>query len=405
MKERIRKLILLRVLVLVLAAVLATGTLTGCTEEVTEWELTEWNIPQITILTGPGAPFGLDAKWGVDRAVKEINDAGGINGVPVKVTHYDTAFDPVKAVQVMAEVLGTNPLVIVGPMDQTGGEASGDLAVDEGVPFMTSFAAPYLRARFEPWSASLYPDSDKACAVGTREYLRLNPDVKSVVEIYCPMSAAHVMNIEEQEKMLDELGITVLGKIEVTFGQLDLGPQAVQAMALEPDAYLSMLNVAEYALFCKALYERGMTEGRRIVAGAGVTGGYLFEAGEGFIEDTYIWDNYDFTSTSPQWQAYVAAYEAEHDGQFPYSLAIHGQYEAVYAIKAAIEELGITGDPEKLAEERLAIRDFLWNAKDIIDPMGEKWSYTEGEKVRDPMYMYQVHNNELQLVDTFSPEW
>jgi hypothetical protein len=191
--------------------------------------------------------------------------------------------------------------------------------------------------------------------------------------------------------------------VEVTIGSLDFGPQAVKTIALKPDGLYSHLNVGEHPRFCKALYERGMKQGWRVCAGMGANGGAMYELGRGFLEDTYIWDFYDFGSTNARWQAYVDAYEADHDGQFPFSAAIHGQYEAVYAIKAAFEDLGITGDPDKRAEERIAIRDYLWNAQDIDDPQGQKWSYKNGQKIRT-LLMFQIKNNELELVSTVVPE-
>jgi branched-chain amino acid transport system substrate-binding protein len=387
-------LILLPFLLVMLVAGIAFAT--GDKEEVA---VEEWWFPQITIMTGPAAVFGLEAAWGVNRAVEEINAAGGIAGKPVKVTQYDTAYDPAKAVQVMTQALGKKPLAIIGPMDQTGAEAACGLAVKQGVPFMTSLAAPYLRDKFAPWGCSLYPDSGEGFAVGTAEWIKLNPDIKSVVLFYAPASAAHVMQMEEQEKMLMKLGIEIKEKIEVSFGQVDLGPQAVKALSLNADGYGSMLNAPEYARMCKAFFERGMTEGRRISNGAGAVSSTLFEMGEGYLEGTFLWDLYNYESDTDRWNAYVDAYKAEHDGKRPLSMAIHGQYEAVYALKKAIEDLGITGDPAKLEEERLAIRDYLWNAQDIDDPEGKKWSYDNGKKVRT-MYLYEIRNNTPKLIDT-----
>jgi branched-chain amino acid transport system substrate-binding protein len=360
--------------------------------------VSEWSIPNISITTGPGAAFGLDAAWGVDRAVTEINQAGGIEGKPVKITRYDTAYDPAKAVVAMTQVLGTNPLVIVGPMDDVSIDSSGDLAIKAGVACMSSITTD-SRPRFTPWVASLYPESDTYAAIGTEEWLRLNPDIKSVVIFYAPQASSHIRQMAAQEPVLAKLGIKVLAKIECTVGQIDFGPQAVKAIALKPDGYYSHLNVMEEPLLCQALYQRGMTEGRRICCGAGATGGAMFELGKGFLEDTYLWDVYNFASTDPGWLACVAAYKAEHSGQFPYSMAIWGQYEAVYAVKAAFESLKITGDPNKLAQERIAIRDFLWNAKDVHGAQGSTWSWVNGVKA-NPLFMYQIKNNECKLVNT-----
>ena len=86
--------------------------------------------------------------------------------------------------------------------------------------------------------------------------------------------------------------------------------------------------------------------------------------------------------------------EAEHPGVFPYSTAMLGHYEAVYALKAALETLEITGDPTKRTEERIEIRDFLFNATDIPGVQGNSWSNVEGIKT-GPTYLFQIKNNGL----------
>lgn len=399
---RAHKLISLGVMILVLATVLVAGGLFGCTtpaeQEEEEPPIEEWNIPQICILTGPAASFGLEAVWGVERAIKEINDAGGIRGLPVRVMVYDTAYDPAKAVTVMTQVLGTEPLVIIGPMDQTGAEVSGDLAVQEGVPFITSLASDELREIFAPWGCSLYPDNKYMIQAGVREYLQLNPDIKSVVWFYCPASSGHVELTGYAEEELERLGVELLGKIECTFGQLDFGPTAIKAMDLNPEGYISTLNAPEGAGLAIELYERGMTEGRRFCSTFGASSAIYYDLAEGYLEDTYIFDPYSMDYEGAEWQAYVEAFMDDHDGGLPYSMAISGQYDAVYAIKAAIESLEITGDPERLSEERIAIRDFLWNAVSLRGCQGP-YDYVAGQKV-GLLHLFQIHDNVPVLIKT-----
>ena len=45
----------------------------------------EWTIPFLNSLTGAIASIGEYLEWGAERAAKEINDAGGIKGKPVRI--------------------------------------------------------------------------------------------------------------------------------------------------------------------------------------------------------------------------------------------------------------------------------------------------------------------------------
>lgn len=403
MKGRMQKLILSVLVVLMVTALFSLGGFTDCApaEEAPAPVVSEWNIPQLTILTGPGAFFGLEAKWGAERAVSEINAAGGIRGVPVKLTQYDTAYDPAKAVAATTRVV-EDSLVILGPMAGTTGEAAAAIAVEEGVPIITSLCFPHVRQRFAPWGCSVYGDMGAGHVAAITEWLRLNPDIKSLVIFYNPPQISHVWGVEEIEKHLDEWGIELLGKIEATLGQLEWGPSAAKAMALNPDGYYGTINAEDQARLAKELYERGMTDGRRICRDCGSNSGALYELGKGYIEGSYIWDFYRLDYPSARWQAYVEAFKADHDNAHPYSMAIHGHYDAMYAIKAAFEACEITGDPGKLAEEQAKIKDFLYNTGNVEGIQGT-WSWKNGQMLR-PVYLFQIRDNVPVLVSTTSPE-
>src|SRR5918992_925783 len=49
-------------------------------------------------LTGGTATFGISTKEGIDLAIKQINEAGGVLGKKVRVVHEDTQSRPEEAV-------------------------------------------------------------------------------------------------------------------------------------------------------------------------------------------------------------------------------------------------------------------------------------------------------------------
>src|SRR5579864_9450747 len=77
----------------------------------------EWDIPFLNAITGPIAAIGEYLEWGAERAAKEINDAGGIKGKPVKIVPVDTALDPQKGSTEMARLV-KDTLVAIGPVPE-----------------------------------------------------------------------------------------------------------------------------------------------------------------------------------------------------------------------------------------------------------------------------------------------
>jgi len=61
--------------------------------------------------------------------------------------------------------------------------------------------------------------------------------------------------------------------------------------------------------------------------------------------------------------------------------------DAVYSIKTAIETLKITGDPQKLAQERKTIDHFLYNSPEL-QGLQFKYRNVNGEKVAPRSYRY-----------------
>jgi branched-chain amino acid transport system substrate-binding protein len=75
-------------------------------------------IGYLPALTGPSSSTGIGINRGIQLAVKEINDAGGIDGRPLELITRDTQSDPTKAVNGAAELTrGQNVGVVLGPVN------------------------------------------------------------------------------------------------------------------------------------------------------------------------------------------------------------------------------------------------------------------------------------------------
>ena len=94
-------------------------------------------VGYLPALTGPSSSTGIGINRGIQLAVKEINDAGGIDGRQVELITRDTQSDPTKAVNGAAELTrGQKVSVVFGPVNS--GES---LAV---VPLLARTNTPQL---------------------------------------------------------------------------------------------------------------------------------------------------------------------------------------------------------------------------------------------------------------------
>ena len=107
--------------------------LSGCQQPAPK----EWTIPFLNSLTGAIASIGEYLEWGAERAAKEINDAGGIKGKPVRIVGVDTALDPQKGSTEMARLV-KDTLVALGPVPEPVIMAAMPIAVENGMPSITA---------------------------------------------------------------------------------------------------------------------------------------------------------------------------------------------------------------------------------------------------------------------------
>lgn len=355
----------------------------------------EWEIPLMSVLTGPVAFAGLPAVWGAKFAARQINEEGGIRGIPVKIVQYDTAFNPVNAISQMSRLVDDS-LYIMGPFDGPGATAAGPIAAESEVPFFSAMSRPAIRAKCQPWGISNMQDSAEGSVVAVREWIKLNPDIKSVAAFYMPADPAQAEEYNLMKEQLIKMGIQVKGPIEIQTGQLDMGSTAVRALNLKADGYFAIMRTHEYVKLATELHNRGMTDGRRLITTFAAFSGQLFKIGEGMIENTYIWNKINANHQGKSWQTLVKAYKADHKGQAPVISTVTFHYDIIYALKNAFETLKITGDPDKRKEEQRKIAEYLFNSPMQKGTIADfRW---KNGKMLAPYHLFQIRNNKAVFV-------
>ncbi len=71
-------------------------------------------IPAVLAMTGSGAFLGSGEKQSLELAEKSINAAGGIQGRPLQFEFYDDQSTPQVSVQLVSQIVGAKPPVILG---------------------------------------------------------------------------------------------------------------------------------------------------------------------------------------------------------------------------------------------------------------------------------------------------
>lgn len=317
-------------------------------------------IGHISVSSGFLKSVGEPSNVAVDIAVKEINDAGGINGKPIELFRYDTGSDP-KQAAVAARTLAQDDevLAIVGPF--SSGEANVALNDAERLKVLmlpTSSSAPGL-TEGKTYGWRLTEDEKK-------QFGRLLAAMK---EKGLPMATAEIVYVSDEvvangagtklyPALLAEAGVKVGDPIPVQWKTFDMSAQVAKIVQSNPD-FVAVAALPEHASKLIAELNRqgykGRVIGSQIFADPNVL--ELFgPEGDGTLLVAGFWKGRTEAS-----QKFNDEFVAEAEARGIHKLGAHHSdaqaYDTVYLVKQLMEAAGTTGDPDKLKEERQALVD------------------------------------------------
>ena len=118
-----------------------------------------WRIGALVPLTRPGwVEAGQHLLAGLELAVHEVNDAGGIAGRPLELVVADTAADPQKATAAVDELAQLGVAALAGEYHSVVARAAAARADVLGLPFLCSSAVlDALTEQSTDWVARLAP--------------------------------------------------------------------------------------------------------------------------------------------------------------------------------------------------------------------------------------------------------
>jgi branched-chain amino acid transport system substrate-binding protein len=383
---------------LIAGAFLLAGCQQGGTAKV-RVKVKEWDIPFLNCLTGPIASIGEFLEWGAERAAKEINDAGGLSGKPVKVIGVDTALDPQKGVAEMSRIV-QNSLVALGPVPEPVIMAAMPIAVENQMMSFTATTSLEYAEKFFPWTVSWFPKTEDRLPPLVTAWAELNPQMKSVAQFlgnYGPwpgMAAAHKVGLEKA-------GIKVLNDVDVPQDAVTFGPLVVKALNQKPDGIIISCWPEKAAKIVQELKSRGWKNMGRILLFSSADDAALYSTGGADLNGVIIYNYINVDVDNPRWNAFKEAYAKDHNGMQPPSLSTN-YYDAVYMIKEAIEKSGVTGDTKKLKEERKKISDYCANVKNFQGLLFN-WDMSGGVPTNKPTYLFEIQDGKKKLVKEIRP--
>lgn len=187
-------------------------------------------------LTGPASFVGQGAKVGIDAALAEINDHGGVNGRTVAVVYADDRGTPDGGVAAVRRLVDEEQvLAVFNTATSTATVSALPFFQQNGVPYLVSFASdPRVLEKFYP---NIYAGATVSQIDGVASYVKYlteNVGAKSVGMLVCDQ--AHCTSgAPLLKKGLEDAGVAVT-MASFNSGDTDFTGQIRQIRSANPDA-------------------------------------------------------------------------------------------------------------------------------------------------------------------------
>lgn len=351
----------------------------GCEKK----ELNEIKIGAILPLTGSGAKYGQSAKNGIELALEEINESGGINGNIIKVIYEDSKLEPKEGISAIRKFLTIEKVpAIIGAMASSVTLAIAPIAEENKIVLLspTSSSADITDAG-DYIFRNTYSDIYEGGRMASYVYVHKKYHRVGILHINNDFGVGLSRNFTER---FEELG----GKVVITESYeqdaTDFRSQLSKVEQTNPDAiYLvgysemgTILRQAKELRIETPFFSCILFEDPKILETAG-------EAADGVF---YAFPAYNPDSGSEHISKFVQAFEKKY-GKKP-NIYAASSYDSMKILAKAMEQGGFSSN---------GIKEALYSIKDFQGVTG-KTSFDQNGDVTKPIGIKQVNNGEFVWV-------
>ncbi len=314
-------------------------------------------------LTGKGAEWGEAAQMGAEIAAEEINTAGGIGGVPLKLVTYDTHTKESEGINLINKLATRdNVLAVTGPCFSSLVEVIFPMLERLKLPVISMCSAKPGLGELTDWGFRNSLTSDKQLGPVVDAWVK-EYDVKKVVIIH---DLEDAVSKAEGAKVLPALfgnhNVEILDIMTYRTQDTDFSAQITKAKSLSPDGIALGSCYQQAAGIVKEARKQGLDVPFMGGACAGSPG--FIELGGDATEGTYMSTAAWVDDPRDRVQAFKAKVHEKNGGQaFPYSAS--RSYDNLYILKQVMEQSGVTNakgdveaDREKIKQGLGALRDY-----------------------------------------------
>ena len=353
----------------------------------------------IAAKTGPFVSLSKTNEIAAQIAVDEINAKGGVNGRKLRIETFDSSGKPEQAVVgVRTLEKDKKVLAIIGPFSSS--EARVAFPIAERLKIVTMPMASSAPGLAEPFKFAFRNTSNEgymfAQVMKTLKEKGI-PVRNAAIAHATDDTISKVMGTRVFPAIFERMDVPVEDVVTFKLSAFDLSPQVSQ-LASSPTDVVAVGAPPEQAIKLVTEMRRQGHQGR-LVAGSTIAAPDLPER-MGEPGDTTTLPTTFFADLDDRTRAFAAEFARRAKAAGERTLPAQfdaATYDIVLFFAHAMEQAGVTGNPDRLEAERAAIRDRLAAMKDFPALEGSISFGPDGDALK-PVYVIEIDDGKWRLL-------
>lgn len=341
-------------------------------------------------LTGTTATFGISTRNGIELAMDEVNNGGGVLGKKIRVIVEDDQGKPEEAQTVVTKLINKDRVVaVLGEVASSRSLAAAPVCQSNRIPMVTPSST-------NPRVTQIGDYIFRVCFIDPFQGLVMAKFATNTLKIKKVAVLRDIRNdysvglanvfVENFTKM----GGTIVADESYGEGDTDFSAQLTSIKSKDPEGIFIPGYYTEVGLIGRQARKLGIRV--PLMGGDGWDSPKLWEIGGESLNDCYYSNHYSVDDPSPAIQKFVSDYRNRYN-QVPDALAALG-YDAARILVEAFRRAGTT--------EAAKVRDALAETKEFPGVTGKITIDKDRNAVKSAVVL-RVKNGKAGYVETISP--
>jgi branched-chain amino acid transport system substrate-binding protein len=310
-------------------------------------------IGEFGSLTGDNASYGVSQNQGIQMAVEEINNSGGVLGKKLDLTVEDNQTKQGQTTTIVRKLISQDHAVaLLGEVASSKTLEAAPVAQEAKIPLIATGATnPKVTQVGDYVFRVCFIDDFQAVVIARFVLEKLH---KTKVAFMTDVKQDYSVGLTQFARdYLQKNGGQVVKEQSYSSGDKDFRAQLTDIKSANPDVILITGYYPEVSLIIREARQLGIKA--TFAGGDGWDGASLIPVGGKAIEGSYFSNHFSTEDKSPAVQQFVEKYKKKYN-KLPDAFAALG-YDSVNLLADAIKRAGST-DPEKLRDAIAGTKDF-----------------------------------------------